>query len=501
MNVLKYKKGAALAAAVVTAACVAALASAAGLLYYADCTGERVARALFAPAGNALAEAGGQDAGWDGAAEISFEGAYGAPVPATLFPPGEGAAGTSGSEGVLVVLLPEAGATRRSLYPLARSFAENAYEAVAVDLRGYGGQGDAAGGALSTFGYLESDDLRRCLDGLAGRGMGRNGLILYGQGVGAAAAALCAEGLGAELRALVVDGLFAEAAELSETAAGEFLSFAPARDGAAGILAAGPAGGAYSGFELLCAGRYMMDEYGYEAPAASPLAALAGVTAPTMIIHDPADGVVAPDSGERLYEASAAERKELVAAGIAHGGAQPAGGGLSSYMRAIYGFIGLHDDFVIADDEIDRDPSNPAMASGTPLFRGGDLLFEDGAFNQFYFDGGMADSFIGAVNEAYATLGDETRVHLLLAPMPCEFYVPEPYWSSFNASQEDALAYVRERLDDGVEMVDAYRLIKAHRDEYLYFRTDHHWSALGAYYAYRAFARSIGEVPQELAGL
>ena len=40
--------------------------------------------------------------------------------------------------------------------------------------------------------------------------------------------------------------------------------------------------------------------------------------------------------------------------------------------------------------------------------------------------------------------------------------------------------------------VDAYSKLEAHKDEYLYFRSDHHWTALGAYYAYTAFCESAG---------
>ena len=29
-----------------------------------------------------------------------------------------------------------------------------------------------------------------------------------------------------------------------------------------------------------------------------------------------------------------------------------------------------------------------------------------------------------------------------------------------------------------------------HKNEYLYYKTDHHWTALGAYYAYRAWAQA-----------
>ncbi|MDE7312535.1 MAG: hypothetical protein K2N87_13090 [Eubacterium sp.] len=35
-------------------------------------------------------------------------------------------------------------------------------------------------------------------------------------------------------------------------------------------------------------------------------------------------------------------------------------------------------------------------------------------------------------------------------------------------------------------------VLKAHDTEYIYYRTDHHWTTLGAYYAYQEWARSMG---------
>ena len=34
--------------------------------------------------------------------------------------------------------------------------------------------------------------------------------------------------------------------------------------------------------------------------------------------------------------------------------------------------------------------------------------------------------------------------------------------------------------------VDLCTTLNAHRDEDLYYRTDHHWTSLGAYYGYTA---------------
>ena len=41
-------------------------------------------------------------------------------------------------------------------------------------------------------------------------------------------------------------------------------------------------------------------------------------------------------------------------------------------------------------------------------------------------------------------------------------------------------------LSEEVEMISGrlVRELREHREEYLYYRTDHHWTTLGAYYAF-----------------
>ena len=50
-------------------------------------------------------------------------------------------------------------------------------------------------------------------------------------------------------------------------------------------------------------------------------------------------------------------------------------------------------------------------------------------------------------------------------------------------------------MDDSVVTVDAYSELRKHTDRYIFFRTDHHWTQLGAYYAYTAFCQSTGLEP------
>ena len=45
---------------------------------------------------------------------------------------------------------------------------------------------------------------------------------------------------------------------------------------------------------------------------------------------------------------------------------------------------------------------------------------------------------------------------------------------------------------ENVTTVDVYAALSAHKDEYIYYHTDHHWTTLGAYYGYQATADALG---------
>ena len=64
--------------------------------------------------------------------------------------------------------------------------------------------------------------------------------------------------------------------------------------------------------------------------------------------------------------------------------------------------------------------------------------------------------------------------------------------------QKAIFDHIASMTPDSVNYVDVYASLYAHRDEYIYFRTDHHWTQRGAYYAYKAFVESIGLDPVRL---
>ena len=66
------------------------------------------------------------------------------------------------------------------------------------------------------------------------------------------------------------------------------------------------------------------------------------------------------------------------------------------------------------------------------------------------------------------------------------------------ADQGKTLRYMFARENDNVGKVNAFNNLLAHNSEYLYFNTDHHWTGLGAYYAYQSFCETAGFEPVPL---
>ncbi|MDY2847459.1 MAG: DHHW family protein [Oscillospiraceae bacterium] len=99
--------------------------------------------------------------------------------------------------------------------------------------------------------------------------------------------------------------------------------------------------------------------------------------------------------------------------------------------------------------------------------------------------------YANVINGYKEALGDDINVYSMVVPTSAEFYLPKKY-SKYSASQKDAIDYIYENLDDSIITIDAYSELAQHTDEYIYFRTDHHWTGRGAYYAYTAFCKTAG---------
>lgn len=112
-----------------------------------------------------------------------------------------------------------------------------------------------------------------------------------------------------------------------------------------------------------------------------------------------------------------------------------------------------------------------------------------------------AATYGNMVNAFYNELKDEgINVFSVVVPTAAEFYLPEKY-KHLKEQEKRNINYIYETEVPGIKTVDAYSKIAAHKHEYVYFRTDHHWTGLGAYYAYTAFCEAAGFTAVPLADM
>lgn len=124
------------------------------------------------------------------------------------------------------------------------------------------------------------------------------------------------------------------------------------------------------------------------------------------------------------------------------------------------------------------------------------------AFSLYYFSLSAADGYAKSINKIARKLEGVANVYDLLAPTSVGIYLNKEKSEMIGTSdQKAAFEYIYSKLGNGIKTIDAFDNIKAHNKEYLYYRTDHHWTALGAYYAYEAFCESKGILPSSLSSL
>lgn len=69
-----------------------------------------------------------------------------------------------------------------------------------------------------------------------------------------------------------------------------------------------------------------------------------------------------------------------------------------------------------------------------------------------------------------------------------------------GAPSFDQAAYIEKAQETGANMVDLLTILEEHESDPIYYRTDHHWTSLGAYYGYLAFMEAMGMTPSVTLG-
>ncbi len=160
-----------------------------------------------------------------------------------------------------------------------------------------------------------------------------------------------------------------------------------------------------------------------------------------------------------------------------------------------------------ASEPVSSAPASAAPApakdpEGTPekldaLLKVGDTGYEYYSFVQDY-----AQQYITTVCDGATQLTNATLYNIVI-PTSMDVMLSEEYIESqsiTSSNQKSAIDWIYSSINainPQVKTVSIFDALKLHNSEYIYFRTDHHWTQLGAYYAYKEFctAKGITAVP------
>ena len=100
-----------------------------------------------------------------------------------------------------------------------------------------------------------------------------------------------------------------------------------------------------------------------------------------------------------------------------------------------------------------------------------------------------SNNHVALVNRGAEILAEQgVRFFNVIAPTSVGVMLSSEMIEELNcADQGKVITYMFAQESDKVYKVNAFPRLVEHNDEQLYFNTDHHWTALGAYYASEAF--------------
>ena len=101
------------------------------------------------------------------------------------------------------------------------------------------------------------------------------------------------------------------------------------------------------------------------------------------------------------------------------------------------------------------------------------------------------DSSIEAVNK-FAEHYRNTKVSFMLAPTSAGIYTDRLPASAPQLNQREFISDTISKLSSDVGVIDIYETMISEKENYIYYRTDHHWTSYGAYCAYRHAASNLG---------
>lgn len=158
-----------------------------------------------------------------------------------------------------------------------------------------------------------------------------------------------------------------------------------------------------------------------------------------------------------------------------------------SYMDDIETYLSDHlagrELWVVASNKMERLSGKQEI---NEVFTAGDRMIQ--VFKEY--DEEAVDNSLKAI-DGFAAKFPDVPMYFMLAPTSQEIYssLMPSYGGYLSEKSFIDSCYAQ---TENLTAIDCLSFLSGHRDEYIYYRTDHHWTSLGAYYAYASAARQLG---------
>ena len=103
---------------------------------------------------------------------------------------------------------------------------------------------------------------------------------------------------------------------------------------------------------------------------------------------------------------------------------------------------------------------------------------------------------VAAVN-AFSAQHPELNMNLMLVPGAAAILTDALPKNAPVRDQLQDIRAIQEQLDGSITVLEAGSVLSAHAQEEIYYKTDHHWTSLGAYLVYAANAPALGLDPNQ----
>ena len=127
------------------------------------------------------------------------------------------------------------------------------------------------------------------------------------------------------------------------------------------------------------------------------------------------------------------------------------------------------------------------------------IYFGDSAYEVYNLGKTAAEEYSRVLSRAADRYAGQCRLFSIICPNSGGIVLSyDIYDQLYLIRQGEAIEHFYTNKSDNLIPVYIYDTLRAHNSEYLYFRTDHHWTALAAWYAYEQWCEAAGFTPVPL---